>query len=189
MDEQIISQRRKRSRSVGSVDSDAPDEYYVDLSELEGVNALEDKSWSKKELSKIAEISTHMLSDEQEVNIKQSFQHIFPTKSELEIKKLCDTMKINIVKELIKQEKAKMHALKKAKQAALSDICGTSASSSSSCNHNQVSSSSVTSEPTTVGEVVASEEQSPLKNRAPFVCDDKVVVPIVPFSRIEEEDK
>ncbi len=115
MDEQV-TYRRKRSRSVGSVDSDAPDEYYVALSDLQESSGIADKSWSKAELSKISKISENMLSPEQEENIKKGFRDIFPTKEETEIKKLCDTMKINIVKELVKQEKAKMHASKKIKQ-------------------------------------------------------------------------
>src|SRR5690242_7735815 len=69
VDNSLVAHRRKRSRSVGSIDSDTPDEYYVELNELQDSSGIADKGWSKTELSKIAKISENMLSSEQEENI------------------------------------------------------------------------------------------------------------------------
>jgi hypothetical protein len=172
MDEHIIANRRKRSRSVGSIDSDTPDEYHVDLNDLEATN--DDKSWSKGELAKIAKISTHMLNEEQEENIKKSFRELFPLKPEEEIKKLCDTMKTNIIKELIKQEKAKVHAAKKEK--SLNKILSLEAIQ----QHNDFTAASTTSSLSTpiidpllvTADVIdlapVDDLQSPLKNKSPF---------------------
>lgn len=121
----IINQRRKRSRSVGSVDSDAPDEYYVELKDLEDSSKNNDDGcWSQSELAKIAKISANMLNEEQVENIKKSFRGLFPNKDESEINSLCETMKSNIVKEMLKKEKMLHHKAKKErllqkKQAAL----------------------------------------------------------------------
>jgi len=119
MDEEslhIINQRRKRSRSVGSIDSDTPDEYYVELRDLDGGRNAEDEGcWTKSELAKISKITANMLNEEQEENIKNNFRSLFPTKNEDEIKKLSDTMKSNIVKEMLKKEKMLSHKAKKEK--------------------------------------------------------------------------
>jgi hypothetical protein len=178
MDDHIIANRRKRSRSVGSIDSDTPDEYHVDLNDLEATN--DDKSWSKGELAKIAKISTQMLNEEQEENIKKSFRELFPTKPEEEIKKLCDTMKTNIIKELIKQEKAKVHAAKKEKN--LNKILSLEAIQ----QHNALSSSSSLSTPL-VDPLLVTEDvidlspvddlQSPLKNKSPFQGLNNITAP------------
>lgn len=110
----IINQRRKRSRSVGSIDSDAPDEYYVELRDLQEEHKTEDDTcWSKSELEKISKITANMLNDEQEENIKKSFRSLFPSKEESEIIKMCATMKDNIVKELLKKEKMMIHKAKR----------------------------------------------------------------------------
>lgn len=110
----IINQRRKRSRSVGSVDSDAPDEYYVDLKDLEeSSKSNDDGCWSSSELAKIAKISANMLNEDQVENIKKSFRGLFPTKDESEISSLCETMKTNIVKEMLKKEKMLLHKAKR----------------------------------------------------------------------------
>lgn len=143
----VINQRRKRSRSVGSVDSDAPDEYYVDLKDLEDSSKNNDDAcWSQSELTKIAKISANMLNEEQVENIKKSFRGLFPSKDESEINVLCETMKTNIVKEMLKKEKMLLHKAKKERaaqrrQAALVEREVSAATSDSACSEetNEVS--------------------------------------------------